>query len=120
MSINTVDRLIASGELTATRIGRRRVVIQPHHLREYLDKNVDNKNQEYEEMTHAALTVLAAVKANVIDNDPEAMITALRGSSRQVSLRLVEATNIIVNLCKMSDQPAAMLAGLVAAVRNTD
>lgn len=118
VSLATVDRAISDGELIATRIGRR-VLIQPQHIRDFLERNVNNHTAR-DEMDHAALTVLAAVKKNVIDNDPEAMLTTLRGSSRQVSLRLAEAANIIAHMCKLSDRPEATLAGLVAAVRNAD
>jgi hypothetical protein len=70
--------------------------------------------------TAAALRVLAAVKANIIDNDNEGMLTTLRGSSREVSLRLAEATNIIAHLCKLSGQPEATLAALVESVTTRD
>lgn len=72
----------------------------------------------YDEQTDAALKVLAAVKANVIDNDPEGMLRGLRGSSREVSLRLAEATNLIAHLVKMSPHSEATLAALVETVTN--
>jgi hypothetical protein len=104
-----------------TRIGRR-AFVRDDRLAAWLDQlTVGPEAQvEYDELEHAALTVLAAVKANVIDGDPKAMLATLRGSAREVSLRLAEATNIIANLCKMSDQPEAMLAGLVENVIRRD
>lgn len=38
LSLGKVDALIASGELPASKVGRR-VVIQPRHVRELLEKN---------------------------------------------------------------------------------
>lgn len=76
------------------------------------------KTEGHVEQTTAALQVLAAVKANVIDNDPEAMLRRLRGSSREVSLRLAEATNLLAHLCKASGNLEQSLAALVATVTN--
>lgn len=118
LSLGTLDKLISSGELVATRIGRR-VVIQPQHLREFLERKVNapsTHDVSRHEQTHAALRVLAGVKAVVVDDDPDAMLQALRGSAREVSLRLAEATSLLAHLCRLSGQPEATLAGLVEAV----
>jgi excisionase family DNA binding protein len=39
LSLRVIDKLIASGELPAAKIGRR-VVIQPRHVRELLENNI--------------------------------------------------------------------------------
>lgn len=44
LSVGMIDKLIAAEELTTTRLGRR-VVIQPKHVREFLEANVRRKSQ---------------------------------------------------------------------------
>lgn len=101
-----------------TRIGRR-VLIRDDRLRAWIDQQTEegtDVRSDRDEQTDAALQVLAAVKANVIDGDPEAMLRRLRGSSSEVSLRLAEATNLIAHMCKASGQPEVTLAALVETV----
>ena len=101
-----------------TRIGRR-VLVRDDRLDAWLEQLTvgQEAHMDHDEHEHAVLTVLAAVKKNIVDDDPEGMLTTLRGSSREVSLRLAEATNLIAHLCKVSDEPEAMLAGLVESIR---
>ncbi|OBI62931.1 hypothetical protein A5667_00080 [Mycolicibacterium fortuitum] len=63
----------------------------------------------------AALAVLRAVEHRM-QGDGEAMVKALRGTQRQVSLRLCEATEIIAHLLKHSDRPAQVLDALRQSV----
>ena len=47
-----------------------------------------------------------------LDNDPDAVIATLRGSSAAVSLRLMEAVELLVHMLKCTGQPEAELAAL--------
>ena len=100
----------------AVTLGPGRIGYLATEVCDWLASQQQEARMGHDELEHAALTVLAAVKKKIIDNDPEAMITTLRGSSREVSLRLAEATNIIAHLCKLSGQPEATLAALVESV----
>lgn len=118
----TIAQMIADGHLPAYRLGPKTVRIDLNELDAslplYSTQETAVRSSSRDELTDAALQVLAAVKANVIDNDPEAMLRRLRGSSREVSLRLAEATNLVAHLVKMSDRPEQMLAALIETVTN--
>src|SRR5689334_8229543 len=57
-----------------TRIGRR-ALVRADRLTAWLDQLTEGAKAQMEndEMTHAALTVLAAVRQKIVNNDPEAM-----------------------------------------------
>lgn len=74
-----------------------------------------SKDDPSDEQELAALTVLQAVQHR-INNDGEAMVKTLRGTGRQVSLRLCEATEIIAHLLKHSDRPEQALTALRQSV----
>lgn len=112
ISVSKVDKDTASGQLIATKIGRR-TVYQPRHLRAYLEaqtREVADVNRS-DELELAALTVLQAVQHRM-DGEATAMTHTLRGTGREVSLRLCEAVEILAYLVRLSDRPAEMLAAL--------
>ncbi len=120
LSLRVIDKLIESGELPASKIGRR-VLIQPRHVRELLEKNTrETTVNRPDEQELAALTVLRAVEHRV-NHDGEAMVKTLRGTGRQVSLRLCEAVELLAYLVRLSDpsdRPAEMLAALRERVQS--
>ncbi|UXA12386.1 helix-turn-helix domain-containing protein [Mycobacterium sp. SMC-8] len=120
LSERLIWQKVTDGDLTHVRVGSR-VLIAGDDLAAFIDARRTRgggKPVQRDEQTNAALQVLAAVKANVIDNDTEAMLRRLRGSSREVSLRLAEATNLLAHLVKMSERPEQMLAALIETVTN--
>jgi hypothetical protein len=120
VSQNTLKRLRRRGTgPRVTVLSDGRIAYRASHLRAWIDQQTEENtavSSNRDEQTDAALHVLAGVKAKVIDNDPEAMLKPLRGSAREVSLRLAEATNLIAHLVKLSDRPEQMLAALVETV----
>jgi predicted DNA-binding transcriptional regulator AlpA len=118
---NTLKALRRKGEgPRVTVLSSGRIGYQMRHIREWMDTQSEGPEPQMgrDQQTDAALRVLAAVKKNIVDDDPEGGLQVLRGSSREVSMRLAEATNLLVHLCKLSPQPEAMLAALVEAVTN--
>jgi len=122
ISLSLLDKLTANGQLIPTKIGRR-TVYQQQHLRAYLESQA--KPREARSVTYrdeqqiAALTVLRAVEQRM-HGDGDAMVRTLRGTGRQVSVRLLEATEIIAHLLEHSDRREQALAALLQSVRPTN
>jgi excisionase family DNA binding protein len=116
-----MEMLIADGSGPAvTRIGRR-VLIRDDRLREWIDRQTEAEDAAMgqEEQELAALVVLRAVEYR-LQGDGAAMTRTLRGTGREVSLRLLEATEIIAHLLKHSDRPEQVLAALLQSVGPTN
>lgn len=122
ISLSLLDKLTATGQLIPTKIGRR-TVYQQQHLRAYLESQAQPREAKTvshpDEQQIAALTVLRAVEHRM-QGEADAMVRTLRGTGRQVSVRLLEATEIIAHLLKHSDRPEQALAALLQSVRPTD
>jgi hypothetical protein len=104
-----------------TRIGRR-VLIRDDRLRAWIDQQteVEEITVGQDEQELAALAVLRAVEYR-LRGDGRAMTRQLRGTGREVSVRLCEAVEIIAHLLKHSDRPEQTLAALLQSVSpNTD
>lgn len=74
-------------------------------------RRVPMSKTEPNELELAALSVLQAVQHRV-DGDGTAMTDTLRGTGREVSVRLCEAVELLAYLVRLSDRPAEMLAAL--------
>lgn len=64
------------------------------------------------EQTTAALAVLAAVERRIDGDGGDAITAELRGTGREVSLRLMEAVELIAHMVRLSDRPDEMLSAL--------
>jgi excisionase family DNA binding protein len=116
-----MEMLIADGSGPAvTRIGRR-VLIRDDRLREWIDRQTETEDAAMveDEQERAALAVLRAVEYRM-QGDSEAMTRTLRGTGREVSVRLCEAVEIIAHLLQHSDRPEQILAALLQSVGPTN
>ena len=117
ISKRTMDSRIALGTgPEVTRINRR-VLIRDDRLRAWIDEQTGGDAvPPSDEQTDAALTVIRALEHRT-RGDGTAMTNALRGTGRQVSLRLCEAVEILHHLVALSGRPDEVVESLRELVR---
>lgn len=98
-----------------------RLGYQVRHFREWMDSQAedrDDASSNRDQRADSELRVLSAVKAHLVDKDPEAVVRALRGSSQQVAQRLAASVDLLAYVLELGGDAQGALAGLVDAVQN--
>jgi excisionase family DNA binding protein len=114
-SLSKVDALIRSGELPAAKVGRR-VVIQPRHVRELLEKNIREAT-----VTEPSREARALVGLELIDA-AEAVVARDWGRFDALALgplHAAEAAVLFAVLARKSGQPQQYLAKLRRLVQQS-
>ena len=110
LSRRYVEMRIADGDLPVVRIGTR-VLVAAEDLVEFVRKRRTGTDDDMERSDNAAAAVLRAVELR-LGGDGNAMVHELRGTGREVSLRLLEACELLHHLIRQSDRPAELLQAL--------
>lgn len=117
---NTLKAMRRRGEgPTVTVLSTGRIGYQVRHVRSWLDSRAEQPELTAADQTDAASAVLDAVDLRLA-GDGTGMVQRLRGSSQLVSLRLLEATEMLAHFARLSDRPTELVEALRARITAAD